>query len=532
MRNAQPVRWHVRLEPRRVAALNGSRAAASGGWRGRAAGAPATNRALAGPAPALAQATTATERGRRQVVALVFVIYLLAIFEGALRKWALPQYSQYIFFIRDPVLVLAYALAWQHGLWPRRQPLFTAALWLGGLGLLLGLVQSAAGSPSELRLILGVYGWRSYFLYVPLAFLVGQVFTPRDLLRLFKLTLWLAVPVGVLVALQFFSPPGAPINVGSAADEDLQFRGLTATAERTRPMGPFASGAGQQQFTVTACVIALAAFLTPRQQPQPGLLLLLAGSAGTLTALALSGSRGTVLQCAVALCFAGLLGVLGRNAALKTRALVWPLVLTLLALTLFPLVFPEGFASFMQRWTAADAAESQAFEWGVLGRALYGLVDFLRLWGEVPWLGYGLGYGGNASITLGATIDGVKPGWLAETDFARHMVDLGPLFGLVYIAFRLLLAAWLGLWVLRLTRLSDDPAPMLLLSYVAYVLVMGQITGQGAINVYGWLFTGLLIAACRHAAPRQPRVPLPVPGTAPRMFATTAARRPPVSPRR
>lgn len=444
----------------------------------------------------------AAERGRRQVVALVFAIYLLAIFEGAMRKWALPQFSQYIFFIRDPVLVLAYMLAWRHGLWPRRQPLFTATLWLAGLGVLLGAVQAAAGSPSELRLILGVYGWRSYFLYAPLAFLVGQVFGPRELLRFFKLTLWLAVPIGVLVAAQFFSPPGAPINVGSAADEELQFRGLTATVDRTRPMGPFASGAGQQQFTATACAIALAAFLTPRHLPQPSFWLLLAGSGGVLTATALSGSRGTVLQCGLALGFAGLLGLLGRSAALKSRALVWPAGLAVAALLLYPLVFPEGFASFMQRWTAADAAESRHFEWGVLGRAVYGLVDFLRLLGEVPLLGYGLGYGGNASITLGASIDGVKPGLLAETDFARHMVDLGPVAGLVYIAFRLVLAAWLTLWVLRLTRLSDDPAPMLLLSYVAYVLVMGQITGQGAINVYGWLFTGLLIAACRHAAPR------------------------------
>jgi len=47
------------------------------------------------------------------------------------------------------------------------------------------------------------------------------------------------------------------------------------------------------------------------------------------------------------------------------------------------------------------------------------------------------------------------------------------------------------------------------LSFVAYVLVMGQITAQGSINVYGWLFLGLLIAACRHAAPRPVARPLP-----------------------
>jgi hypothetical protein len=201
------------------------------------------------------------------------------------------------------------------------------------------------------------------------------------------------------------------------------------------------------------------------------------------------------------------LAVLGRSTALKGRAVVWPAALGAAALLLYPVVFPEGFASFMQRWTAAEAAETRNFEWGVFGRAFYGLIDFVRLLGEVPMLGYGLGYGGNASITLGATIDGVQPGLLAETDFARHMVDLGPIAGLAYIGFRLLLAIWISMRVLRLTRLSDDPMPMLLLSYVAYVLVMGQLTGQGSINVYGWLFTGLLIAACRHAGPRRIQVP-------------------------
>jgi hypothetical protein len=481
MRSTAPWPWHARPE--------------------RAAGPQPRGRHASGPVPAYA----AAERGRRQVVALVFAIYLLAIFEGALRKWALPQFSQYLFFVRDPLLLLAYALAWQHGLWPRRQPFFTAALWMGVLGLALGAAQAASGPPSDLRLLLGVYGWRAYFLYVPLAFLVGQTFQARDLQRFYALTLFLAVPIGLLVAAQFFSPPGAAINVGTAADEDLQFRGLTATAERTRPMGPFASGAGQQQFAATACAIVLLAFLTPRRLPQPPLWLLGAGAAGVLTALALSGSRGTVLQAGLCLAFAVLLGLLGRGAALKTRALLWPLALAILSLALYPLVFPEGFAAFVERWTVADAAESRHFEWGVFGRAAYGLVDFLRLIGDVPLLGWGLGYGGNASITLDAVIDGVRPGQLAETDFARHMVDIGPLAGLAYIAFRLLLAGWLAVQVLRTLKLSDDPAPMLLFSYAAYVLTLGQITGQGAINVYGWLFTGLLIAACRHAPPRHPR---------------------------
>ena len=439
------------------------------------------------------------EAARRHVVTLVFLLYLLAIFEGSMRKWVVPQASQYLFFVRDPLLILAYLIAARHGLWPRHAVLLQWMWAWMGVGLVLFALQAASGGSSEWRLLLGVYGWRSYFLYAPLMFLVGAVFRSDDLHRLYLLTLALAVPIALLVTLQFFAPPGAAINVGSAESAEFQFRGLMQTAERTRPMGPFSSGAGQQQFVATACAIALAFFVAPRGVQKPSLAFLAVTTGGVLTCIGLSGSRGTVLQCALALVFALGLVVIGRGEAVRLRALLWPMALAVGATLLYPVLFPEGFAAFSERWLTAQRAESRSFEAGVLGRALYGLVDFVRLLDVVPVLGYGLGFGGNASNILGATIDGIKPALLAETDFSRHMVDLGPPLGLAFIFFRLLLAGWLTALVLRVTRASPDPMPMLLLSYVGYTLVAGQITGQGAINFYGWLFAGVLLAACRAA---------------------------------
>ena len=462
-----------------------------------------------GAAPSMARPASA-ERARKLVVRLVLLIYLLAIFEGSIRKWLLPQFSQYIYFIRDPFLLLAYVVATQHGLWPRQSLWFKLVVAMCGLGFLLALLQSAIGGPSETRLILSVHGYRSYFLYVPLAFLVGAQFRANDLKRLYQLTLWLAIPIAVLVTLQFFSPPNSPINVGSSSDENLQFRGLTTTAERTRPMGTFASGAAQQQFVATAWAIALAMFISAGARRKVSLLLLVPAGAAVLVCVGLSGSRGTVLQCGLAVGFALMVGVLGRGGALKGRAMAWTLGLLALCVVLYPLVLPEGYAAFSERWTAADKAESRTFALGVFGRALYGLIDFVNLFDLVPMLGYGLGYGSNASITLKAEVDGVMPGFLAETDFTRHMVDLGPVLGMLYIAFRLALTAWLAALVIRVTRLVSDPMPLILFSFVAVVVSHGQVTGQGTINVYAWLFTGVLIAACNTAgntagmATRQP----------------------------
>jgi len=117
----------------------------------------------------------------------------------------------------------------------------------------------------------------------------------------------------------------------------------------------------------------------------------------------------------------------------------------------------------------------------------------------VPPLGFGLGFGGNAAILMKATIDGVQPGVYAETDYARHMVDLGPACGIAYIVFRVVFVVWLLRRALRATRRSGDPLPMMLFAYAGYTVLVGQISGHGSINVYGWLFAGLCMAASRNA---------------------------------
>jgi hypothetical protein len=448
---------------------------------------------------------SAQERARKRLVALVLFIYLLAIFEGSIRKYLLPQFGQYIFFVRDPFLLYVYLLATRFRLWPRNSLLFRLSLLMCPLGLLLLGVQAATGPASDLRLLLGVYGWRSYFLYAPLAFLVGAQFRRDDLARFAKLTLVLTVPIAMLVALQFFSPVSAPINVGVADEAELQFKGATVDVEHVRATGPFSSNVGQQQFVATAWAFLLAWLLLPAAQRKIPFVLLLVAAAAILTCVGLGGSRGTLLQCALIALFTLATGVLGRGAAFKAKALVLPALLATVAAVLYPIVFPAGFAVFVERWNAASSAEA-GFEGGVLGRALYGLIDFVRLIELVPPFGYGLGYGGNASTTLHATIDGVMPGSLAESDFARHMVDLGFVFGLAYMAFRLSLVISMTRQVLRATRRAADPLPMMLFSYAGYVVLQGQLTGNGSINIYGWLFAGLCMAASREAV--QPSAPL------------------------
>ena len=439
----------------------------------------------------------ARERARKRLVWTVLAIYLLAIFEGAIRKYIAPQFGQYIFFIRDPLLIYAYILATRFALWPPKRGFFALSLFMCVLGVLLFFMQTGVFGVDNIRLLLGVYGWRAYFFYVPLAFLIGAQFRRVDLMLFARVTLLLAIPIGVLVLAQFASPPNAPINVGVAEEQALQFKSVGITIDRIRTTGTFTAPAGQQQFIASAFAFLLAMLLLPRKQS--GVVFFAVTACGVLTCLALSGSRGAMLHCAIVGLAAVSVALVSKNAALKAKAVLLPAAVVVAAVILYPIVFPEGFATFMSRWNAAAGTEGG--DAGILVRAALGMVDFVRFIGDVPVLGYGIGYGGNASIILNAEVDGISPGRLVEADLSRQMVDLGPIFGLGYIAFRMAFVVWLGIAALRATRRSADPLPVMLYAFAGVTIFAGQITGNGSINAYAWLFAGLCMAAARTDLP-------------------------------
>jgi len=442
----------------------------------------------------------ANESARRKLVALITFTYVLLIFEGAIRKWLFPSLSQYIFFIRDPFVLAAYWLAFKHGFYPRGNFFFTAGLAFGFTGLLLAGVQILSqGGSVDAMLMLAAYGWRNYFFYIPLAFVIGVAFQRPDLERLTRISLTLVVPMAVLAFLQFAAPLDSPINVGRGADATMQFRGMTVDKDHPRPMGTFTSNVGQKQFVVSCLALALALWLSPAARRFVKPWLLLPATAAILACFAVSGSRGAMLHGGIVFLSAVVCAVVIRRGGVSARALIWPAVIGVVAVTLYPILFPEGYNSFMHRWDTAAASETRYFRWGIFGRALYGFIDFIYFMDDAPLVGYGLGVAGNASTTLGLRDVTGFTGW-AETDWARHIIDLGPVVGVIFIVYRIAFVTWLTAHCLSAARRNVDPLSLLLLGYVSIELLYGQITGNGSTNGFIWLFTGFCLAAAAPSA--------------------------------
>src|SRR4051812_8940869 len=70
-------------------------------------------------APPLSAATSVEARAVKNIKRLIWLCFFLLIFEGTLRKWVLPQFSDVLLVIRDPVVLVIYYFALRARIFPR-----------------------------------------------------------------------------------------------------------------------------------------------------------------------------------------------------------------------------------------------------------------------------------------------------------------------------------------------------------------------------------------------------------------------------
>lgn len=454
------------------------------------------------------------DRDRKQIVRLVLCAFWLLIFEGSVRKWLFPQYSTYLYFLRDPLALYIYFRALRVGVFRGQSPLLSAGLVIGVLATLFAAGHVMIGG-GQYTPVLAAYGIRNYFFYIPMAFVIGRCFGFDDIRAMAHhclLAMMIAAPIAVL---QFNAAPGSPLNVGIATDSALQFDNLVSGSGKVRPAGTFTSVVGMTQLTVICVAFLMWAWTTPRRPRPINPWFARIGLVATAAALAVSGSRTSFVHSCLVVAAGVAVAPLLPGTSAKLRSIVVPAIVILAFATLFPLLLPEAFSTFMSRWSDAAANESEHFALGWVGRALHGFYDFFRLMGDTPLLGYGVGMAGNGASSAGVTLQGVNILRLAEEDWSRHVVELGPVLALMFVLYRIAFGVRLGLDAWKATLRAGDALPVLLYAFAAVSLVQGQITGHGLVNGFGWLFVGICMAASRsavaHAAPAHPRADTPQP---------------------
>lgn len=248
----------------------------------------------AGPrpyAPSLRHGSLAAPDPNQVLKQGIWAYFLLLIFEGALRKWVLPGLASPLLVVREPLALWLVAKAWQRGLLPST-PYLAWMVVIGIAGTFSALLLGHGSIPVAL------FGARTLLLHFPLLFAIGGILDRADVLKIGKACLWIAGPMTVLIALQFYSPQSAWVNRGVGGDE--AGAGFGGALGYFRPPGTFSFTNGTTLFySFTACFI-LFFWLNSKGVNR---LLLTAATAALLIAIPISISRGLLLQVAVSLVF-------------------------------------------------------------------------------------------------------------------------------------------------------------------------------------------------------------------------------------
>ena len=402
---------------------------------------------------------------------LLWLYFVLLIFEGALRKWLVPSLSSPLLLIRDPVVIALYWVAMRDGLFPMNG-FVKSLMMLACLFFIAGLVATITAEKGNL--LVPIYGLRANFLHLPLIFLIPVIVDRAELDKFGKWMLIIAIPMAVIMVLQFKAGPNDWLN--AAAGEGHQ---IDSADGKIRPAGTFSFVTGVVSFLSMTTSYLLYGLV---EEGKYSIFLLASSGMALATSLAVSGSRSAVYTCAIV---GGMLAIcMLTNSRLLMRAYrPVALIVIVLAVASSTEFFSEGLTTTTHRFSAANANES------IVLRMVNTVLAPFEIIADVPLIGYGLGVGTNAGSFM---VSGKISFLLAEGEWSRVVLESGPILGLIYLGLRMTLACILG-WRSLLAAKAGDSGPLLLYGACMVPLINGQF-GQTTILGFTVFTAGLCLA--------------------------------------
>jgi len=433
----------------------------------------------------IGSAAWATSNWRKAVQ----VTMVMVIVEGALRKWFLPSSQDLVYFAKDVVLLGAYVGFFRDQ--TRQQfkpPPLTLVKILLAASVLIGLIQVV--NPNLPNVLVGIFGFKAYFYYVPLLWLLPAAFRSDaelwDFLRRYVL---IAIPVGLLAVAQFFSPSTSFLNT-YARTEGVTGTSINAitfgSSEYVRVTATFSFITGYTAYLLATAMLLLGVIGALRWKFRGNLLFFVALGMDLLGIL-MTGSRGpVVLLIAVYPLYWWLAVIRERGGGAAFGRLVVAMVLV------------AGFLAFAGE-DALNAFYGRAQGVSdVPGRLSSPLLSPFAVLPEVGLLGLGIGATHQTAATLAPSVFPYSwlHGLLIEVESGRIMIELGPLgFGFVYLLrFGLCFVALRQVLTMR-TRFHRALATASLLFFLTSI--PGGVVFDVTADLYFWFFVGLLATAMR-----------------------------------
>jgi hypothetical protein len=359
--------------------------------------------------------------------AAVKVAFVIALLEGAIRKWLLPGGQEMVYFLKDVFLVGAYLkffLAPDAELRAYRLKLPTTVICVLAATLLPAVLNDNIGS-----MVLALYGLKIYLFYIPLLFMMPYLFrTEQEMNRQMTWYALIAIPICLLGAAQFAAGASSPLNVYAQNTGDA-VSGF-GFGDKVRITGTFSYITGHLTFIIffTALSLALLAQGQTRWKwlLMGGVLPLLAGNA------MMNGSRASIYLSGFVLIgftLAAVSGKLGSNKSFTSMLLTG----VALCVAVGSYFFYEAFQNISTRAKTSDD--------NVYSRAVEHPARALELaLSEAGLGGYGIGMAHPATEGMRKALKIPAPKKVApvyDMEVGQVVAELGPFIAISWYILRL-----------------------------------------------------------------------------------------------
>jgi hypothetical protein len=408
----------------------------------------------------------------------VKTVLVLVVIEGALRKWALPQASQLIYFLKDFVLIGAYFAYFGK---PRlinksavKDGTIKGLAYLITMWCFFEIFNPNLGSP-----IIGMFGIRNYLLYIPLMWMIPALFqSEEELYKFLRNYLLLLIPVGLLAIAQYFSPPESFLNVYTT-DMEQQ---VAVSGDAVRVTGTFSYLAGYGTY-LGVCFTLLLPLILKQQTLIWRWLTIVEFSLVAITSF-MTGSRGLMIF--LVLATVGYLGLEGFKS--------FSTLINLFSKFLFPAII--GFVLVVSKFQAAinSFGERANNSDDILPRMLSSITEPFEFFQYALFSGYGAGATFQANEVIRSFFNlpvGERIPVYYEVETGRIALELG-IIGFFFwygLKIALLIAIWHVYRQLKLPFLKHLALSIFLFQLIN---ITGQFVFNHSANLYFWFLSGFI----------------------------------------
>lgn len=421
--------------------------------------------------------------------ALIMILVLL-VYDGALRKWAAPDYERYIYLVKDFILLAAVFLASYGRAWSIKS-LYLPKLFLIPFSIYGFYVVFEILNPALPSTLVGIWGLKNHLFYSLLAFTLLASGLSLGLLfeALRKLLPWIVVPVCFVALAQTVSSTDSWLN-NPVRGGEFYVSAMANNLVRTSATFSYITGFAWYLQVVTLICVLLLLRCVKRDWVLSTCLVLLLVSVPT------NGSRAVIVFLTVSIPL--LVAAAWMTNLLETVRIVRISVVLIILGSLSYLAFPEAWGAIIHRFVSSSSVPGDSARyWTIFTNAFI----FFDVAGP---FGFGVGSASQAAPFL---VPSVSPySWLPsgigtlgfEEESGRLVLELGVVGWAISFAFRLSMVI-LSLKILSKAQTSDSKwAAAMGLPLVLYATYVGQGIFAPPIGMASfWFGVGLLLMAWR-----------------------------------